>query len=122
MIIIFLYDILLNNIHSSPQVIFWITTIGCIVVFALIALWLANIAITIATSIIGSYMVARGISFYVGKFPSERVVMDLISNQEWESLKEVILIYLVAHMGSLFIFGRMGFTCCDRDDCAVQML
>jgi hypothetical protein len=90
LISIFLYDILLNNIHASPQVIFWLTTVGCVVVFALLALWMSKVAVAIATAIIGSYMVIRGASFYLGKFPSESLVMDLISNEEWESLEKVI--------------------------------
>jgi hypothetical protein len=87
---IFIYDLLLNNIHASPQVIYWITTLSCIIVFALLALWLSKVAVVITTSITGGYMVIRGASLYIGGFPSESMVVDLINNEEWDGLQNVI--------------------------------
>jgi hypothetical protein len=86
---IFLYNLLLNNIHASPQVIYWINMLVCILVFAFLALWLAKVAIVVATSIIGGYMVIRGVSLYIGGFPSESVIIDLIKNGEWDGLQKV---------------------------------
>jgi hypothetical protein len=86
---VFLYDIILNNIRASPQVVFWVTTVSCVVICGLLALWLVKIAIVIATSVIGGYMMVRGASFYIGFFPSESIVMDLISNEEWKNLDQV---------------------------------
>jgi hypothetical protein len=86
---IFLYNLFLNNIHASPELIYWVTMLTCMIVFAFIALWLAKIAVVIATSIIGGYMVIKGASLYIGGFPSESMIVDLIKNGEWESLKNV---------------------------------
>ena len=84
-----LYQLVLININSNPKVVFWITIIVCIVIFALLAIWLFKHSLILATCLIGSYSIIRGASLYIGHFPDEKKVMNLIANKEWEELKKV---------------------------------
>jgi hypothetical protein len=86
---IFIYNVLLKYIHASPQLIYWCITIGCIFVFSLLSLWIANIMLIISTSVIGGYAVVKGTSFYLEYFPSESIIVDLIKYEEFDELKNV---------------------------------
>jgi hypothetical protein len=86
---IFLYQFVLNFIHGSPEVIFWVTIIICIVLCAALALWATKHVLIIGTCITGGYAIVRGASLYLGNFPSENIIIDLIKRQEWDQLKSV---------------------------------
>jgi hypothetical protein len=86
---IFLYNLLLKYINASPQIIYWCTTIGCIFIFAFISLWIANIMLIVSTSVIGGYAIIKGASLYIGHFPSESIIIDLIKYKEWDELDNV---------------------------------
>lgn len=88
---IFLYNIVLNYIHADPKVIYWVTLIACIAIFSILALWIVKQLLIFSTSICGAYGIIRGASLYIGNFPSESVVLDLIQHQEWDQLDKVIL-------------------------------
>lgn len=85
------YQFILRYIYSSqPEIIFWITTIACVIVGALLMNYLVKQVMIIATSLIGSYAVIKGISLYAGRFPNEQVIFELLRNQEFDQLAEVI--------------------------------
>ncbi len=86
---IFLYNLFLNFIHADPKVIFWVTIIGSIVLGAVLSLWLVKHILIISTSVCGAYAVIRGTSLYLGHFPNESVILDLIQHQEWEQFPQV---------------------------------
>jgi hypothetical protein len=90
---IFVYNMMLKYIHSNPHIVYWVNTIGCIFLFALLSLWIAKITLIVSTSVMGGYAVVKGVSFYIGYFPSESVIRDLIKYEEYDELKEVILYY-----------------------------
>lgn len=64
--------------------------------------------IIVATSLIGSYAIIRGISLYAGGFPDESYVIDLIRSEEYDQLKHVlkpvVYVYLVGWL-VLFVLG-----------------
>lgn len=51
---------------ASSTALFWCVNIGLAVVCAIAAFFLFNQAIMLGTSLVGSYIVARGISLYAG--------------------------------------------------------
>ncbi len=89
---IFLYNLFLNFIHADPKVIFWVTILGSIVLGAVLSLWLVKHILIISTSVCGAYAVIRGVSLYIGHFPNESVILDLIQHQEWEQFPQVLII------------------------------
>lgn len=88
------YQFILRYIHSSNiEIIFWITTIACVILGAILMHYLVKQVMIIATALIGSYAVIKGISLYAGKFPNEQVIFELLKNKEYEQLAEVNLFY-----------------------------
>jgi mannose/fructose/N-acetylgalactosamine-specific phosphotransferase system component IID len=98
---IFLYDVFLQYIHADPKVIYWVTIVGCIVICSMLALWLVKHVLIIATSICGAYAVIRGASLYIGHFPNESVIIDLIEHKEFEQLQNVSIL-----MKKLFLYFK----------------
>lgn len=90
---IFLYNLLLNKIHADPKVIYWVTIVASIAVCSLLSLWLVKHVLIFSTSICGGYAIIRGASLYLGHFPNENVIIDLIHHQEWEQLDRVKIFY-----------------------------
>jgi hypothetical protein len=88
---IFLYQLFLNYIHSNPEVVYWITIVSCIVLGALISLCIVKHVLIIGTSICGAYAVIRGFSLYIGHFPNESIIIDLVKREEWNQLEAVRL-------------------------------
>jgi hypothetical protein len=86
---IFLYNFLLDFIQADPKVIYWVTIVACIVIFSLLSLWLVKHALVFATSICGAYAIIRGASLYIGHFPNESVIIDLVEHKEWDQLSNV---------------------------------
>jgi Domain of unknown function (DUF4203) len=68
----------------------------CLVIFMLIFGYilykLFKHVIIFSTSIIGGYMVVRGSSVYLGKFPNEAIIFNLIQNNEYDQLLSVKII------------------------------
>ncbi len=84
------YQFILRYIETTnPEIIFWIITIICVIAGALLMNFLVKQVMIIATSLIGSYSVIRGISLYAGKFPNEEVIFQLLKNKEFDQLAEV---------------------------------
>ncbi len=50
----------------------------------------------VATSLIGSYIIIKGISLYAGRFPNEEVIFEMLKNQEYDQLSEVFIIYYLS--------------------------
>jgi hypothetical protein len=84
------YSFILRYIHTSkPELIYWITVLVCIVIGCILITYLVKQVMIIATSLIGSYAVIKGISLYAGRFPNEQVLFELLKNQEFDQLSEV---------------------------------
>ncbi len=85
----FLYNFIFIHINSNPKWVYWLVILSCIILCALIALWLTKHMLVISTAFIGGYAIIRGASLYIGHFPDEKIVMHLIANEEWEQLEGV---------------------------------
>jgi len=89
------YQFILRYIHTNqPELIFWITTIACVIIGAVLMNYLVKQVMIIATSLIGSYAFIKGISLYAGKFPNEQIIFELLKNQEYDQLAEVRLNFI----------------------------
>lgn len=86
---IFLYNLVLNFVHINPTAVYWVTLVVCVILGALVALKAAKHVMIIGTSLVGGYAVVKGASFYIGNFPNESEVIDLIKHGEWSQLKGV---------------------------------
>jgi hypothetical protein len=92
---IFMYHLVLDFVHASPEVVYWGTIIVCVILCALLALKIAKHVMIIGTSLGGGYAVIRGASLYIGNFPQETVIIDLIKHNEWDQLSKVKMIFII---------------------------
>lgn len=95
----FFFNLFGSLIKANPTLINILFIVICIIAAVILAYFIQDIIIIIATSFIGSYTLIRGISLFAGHFPSEFTVMDLKAQGEDEQLKELftwrVYVYLV---------------------------
>ena len=88
------YQFLLRYIHSTnPEIIYYVTIVVCVILGMVLINFLVKQVMVFATSLIGSYSVVKGISLYAGRFPNEVVVIEMLKNEEYDQLAEVIYYY-----------------------------
>ena len=61
---------------AKSKILFWSVNVGLTVLCALLALVWFNTAILLSTSLVGSYLTARGVSLFAGGFPNEYTLID----------------------------------------------
>lgn len=75
----FMTGVLLNEAVlylAKSKILFWSANVGLTVLCALLALVWFNSAILLSTSLVGSYLTARGVSLFAGGFPNEYTLID----------------------------------------------
>lgn len=98
---------ILNNAvmrYAESNTLFWIVLIGCGLACAIIAVFLYIIAAIVSTSLLGSYMLVRGVSVFVGHFPNEMTLIEQIKNgtipktewQLWAYLAVMLIIFIAS--------------------------
>ena len=90
---------------SNPKTVQMIVYIVLIAVFGIFGYCLFDLFVIIGTSLLGSYAVVRGASFFIGGFPSETVIMDLLSRQEFEQVKTMMSGVVYAYLAVWIIFS-----------------
>ena len=80
-------------IHINSNLVLPITLVICILLCGYISYKLSKHIIIVTSSLIGAYAVVRGASLYIGHFPNESVIFDLIKNHEFDQLKMVLSSY-----------------------------
>jgi hypothetical protein len=104
----FVYDAILPLIDFDAKMLYYITVIGCCILFALIALCVVKHVLIFGTSIIGGYLVIRGISFVVGNYPNESQLFDLIKHEEWEQFENISNKYVYLYLGGWILLSIIG--------------
>lgn len=89
-----LYTSFVYKIDNSSQVVYWVFLVLMGIVFGLLGYFLYNHAVILSTSIIGSYMVIRGISMYAGHFPNEQIILERIKYGQLADFDNYFWIYL----------------------------
>ena len=105
------YNILLKFIYSNASVVYWLTMIVCVVGLSIFGNQLYEIFITIGTASTGAYAVVRGAALMIGKFLSESIVLELVSNKEYNELNALdgyyiylyVLVWAILTCGGFFL-------------------
>jgi hypothetical protein len=91
------YQFILRYIETTnPKLIFWITVSISILIGIFLIIFMVKQIMIVATSLIGSYIIIKGISLYAGRFPNEEVIFEMLKNQEYDQLSEVFIIYYLS--------------------------
>ena len=104
----FIYQFIAGFITSNPIVLYWLVIAICIILGGVIGHWLFNTAIIFGTSIIGGYIVMRGVTFIFGNYMDEAEFVDLAKNGETEQLKDIKNGWVYAYLGLWLILSVVG--------------
>jgi hypothetical protein len=93
------------TIHFANNSICMIATIVISMgIFGFISIKISKHVIIISTSLIGGYLTVRGASLYIGHFPPESVLFELIRKNEYQELFAVIFLLIIIIIIILFYF------------------
>ena len=109
----FLYQIIIQFVTSDPTTMQYIIYAICILFGAFLGYKAQELIKVVATSVIGAFVVVRGLAFSLGGFPDTQILADIIKHKEYDLLEEYVslyvLLYLVGFVG-LIILG-VWFQC-----------
>ncbi|MCQ2821045.1 MAG: TMEM198/TM7SF3 family protein [archaeon] len=104
-----LYDLVLKYIDwEHTDILYWIVIGACCIAFGLLALLFLKVTIIISTSIVGGYMVIKGASFFIGYFPDETQLVELIKAKEYEQLDELLTYHVYIYLTVWLILSIFG--------------
>ena len=79
-----------KNLNIEEDHLYYGTLVVCILLCALISLCLVKHVLIFGTSIIGGYLVIKGISLVLGHLPNESRIVDLVKKKEFDQLDEIL--------------------------------
>ena len=105
----FVYDAILPLIKWDAQLLYYVTVVACCILFALIALCVVKHVLIFGTSIIGGYLIIRGSSLIIGKYPNESQLLDLVKHEEWEQIDAISNdSYVYFYLFAWFLISLIG--------------
>jgi len=95
-----LYNSFIYKLDNSHAILFWIFNILLAIIAGVLSIYFFDHILILTTSLIGSYLFIRGISFYAGGFPDE---IDLVNwiQYGFGSIDPVFY----AYMAGFFVFS-----------------
>lgn len=105
---IFLSTFILEWVSWNPEILYWIIICVSILCFGLLTMWIVKHALIVATSFMGAYLFCRGLSLYVGGFPDENTIMDLIKKQEWDKLADYRTPAVYGYLAGIVVLTIIG--------------
>ena len=102
-----LYTSFMYKWDNNHQVLYWIWVIGMGAATGILGYIMFDHATIIATSIVGSYLLIRGISLYAGGFPDIVLVIEQIKNGQHPSFNNAFYGYLAGFI--VVSFGFLAF-------------
>ena len=115
----FIYSLLLLKIKEN-LLINIVVIIVCMIIVFVITYYTLDYILIIITSIIGAYTIMRAFTFWIGGYPNESQLIELISKEEKDELRKLITfkfyIYIVVWI--LLTIGGIVFQIkkLDKDD------
>ena len=104
-----LYNLLVKVIHINPQALYWGTLISCILFVSIAGGFMKAYMVCLATSLVGSYALVRGISVFAGGYPDETYVMMLINKGEYSQFGRVFGPMIYMYIGGISFLTAIGF-------------
>ena len=103
-----IYQIISGFINADPKTLYWIVFGVCIFIGALLGYFLVETIVIIGTSIIGGYIVMRGVTLIFGNYMELAEFSDLAKNGEWEELKNIRNGWVYAYIGLWLVLSIAG--------------
>lgn len=103
-----IYDILIKFFTIDPMTLYCIGIILGIVLILILRFIIEKYIMVTVTSFVGSYMIVRGSSLWIGHFPDETYVGYLVSNGEINQLSREIDTKVLAYLLCIAILTILG--------------
>ena len=102
------YQIASNFISADPTLIYYIVLGSCILIGAVLGYCIIEAIVIIGTSIIGGYIVMRGVTLIFDNYMELSEFADLAKNGEWEELKNIRNGWVFAYIGLWLVLSIVG--------------
>jgi len=89
-----LYDLFIHKFDNDSAVWYYVTVIVLAVIMAIVALWLHDHIIILATSIVGAYASVKMVGEMTGRFPDEVTVAQRIAAGELDGMPWEVYLFL----------------------------
>lgn len=100
-----IYDLVNNMLTADSDVCYWIIVVLSVILFIFLVAKLEEILLIIATSLMGAYMIVRGISLYGTQYPDEGYIYQLYHHKELSSINRVVTANMMPYLiGFLVLF------------------
>lgn len=106
---VFIYNLLLRYVEWYPYIVYSIVIVGSTSILCFLCFKVIRENTQYFTSaILGSYLLARGISLFAGGFPNEFIIFDLVKYEEWGLLREYQNSVVYGYLGGILAFVGIG--------------
>ena len=102
------YQIASNFISADPTLIYYIVLGSCILIGAVLGYCIIEAIVIIGTSIIGGYIVMRGVTLIFDNYMELSEFAGLAKNGEWEELKNIRNGWVFAYIGLWLVLSIVG--------------
>jgi len=91
--------------HSSSQWLFWVICVGLAVIGFVITFWQYKLILIVSTAFLGSYLIVRGASLFIGGYPNEFTLISKIQNG---GASDVLHWPFYLYLASILIMTALG--------------
>ena len=102
------FKLVQNYVEYDEEILRYICMAVCILIGAFIGYKLNDPIIVLSTSVLGGYLTMRGLSLFLGHYPDEKLIIDLIKNKEWGQLKEMRDNWIYGYLGLWIVIAIVG--------------
>ena len=104
----FVYTIVSGFITADPTILYWVVFGICIIIGGILGYCIVEAIVIIGTSILGGYVVMRGVTLIFDNYMELAEFTDLAKNGEWEELKNIRSGWVYAYIGLWLILSVFG--------------
>ena len=102
------YQIASNFINADPTLIYYIVLGSCTLIGAVLGYCIIEAIVIIGTSIIGGYIVMKGVILIFDNYMELSEFAGLAKNGEWEELKDIRNGWVFAYIGLWLVLSIVG--------------
>ncbi len=85
------YRLFLVNIEYNQVILYFASTLLCAAGGALWGFYYNLIVVLVSINFLGSYLIIKAVANFLGEYPDERQIYDLITNGETNQLNKVMI-------------------------------
>ena len=95
----FVYQFIAGFITADPTILYWVVFALCVLAGGFAGYWIVEAIVIIGTSILGGFIVMRGVTLIFDNYMDFDEFSDLAKNGEYEQLKDIKNGWVYAYLG-----------------------